>query len=256
MFRTVRKEVSLLTINERIRYLRKDELGLTQAEFAEKLGLKQGSFSSIESGNATVTDRTVKAICMVFNVREEWLRTGEGEMYSPEPVFSLDRFVAERGATELELAIVKAYFELDPATRRTVLEHFKARLASAVTDEDEAEAEALKQDYLREMNDETAGYPAKLYFNYTDGTKKRIDFSTVTWHGLPEGKTKEDYDKEVSFWGSERTASKKQQLETNLPSISSGLVGDGVKVKNRYLMPIASTTLSASGGKLQNSYGF
>ena len=114
----------------------------------------------------------------------------------------------------------------------------------------------FKQDYLREMNDETAGYPAKLYFNYTDGTKKRIDFSTVTWHGLPEGKTKEDYDKEVSFWGSERTASKKQQLETNLPSISSGLVGDGVKVKNRYLMPIASTTLSASGGKLQNSYGF
>ena len=60
----------------------------------------------------------------------------------------------------------------------------------------------------------------------------------------------------MSFWGSERTASKKQQLETNLPSISSGLVGDGVKVKNRYLMPIASTTLSASGGKLQNSYGF
>ena len=114
----------------------------------------------------------------------------------------------------------------------------------------------FKQDYLREMNDETAGYPAKLYFNYTDGTKKRIDFSTVTWPGLPEGKTKEDYDKEVSFWGSERTASRKQQLETNLPSISSGLVGDGVKVKNRYLMPIASTTLSASGGKLQNSYGF
>lgn len=114
----------------------------------------------------------------------------------------------------------------------------------------------FKQDYLREMNDETAGYPAKLYFNYTDGTKKRIDFSTVTWHGLPEGKTKEDYDKEVSFWGSERTATTKQQLETNLPSISSGLVGDGVKVKNRYLMPIASTTLSASGGKLQNSYGF
>ena len=114
----------------------------------------------------------------------------------------------------------------------------------------------FKQDYLREMNDETAGYPAKLYFNYTDGTKKRIDFSTVTWHGLPEGKTKEAYDKEVSFWGSERPASRKQQLETNLPSISSGLVGDGVKVKNRYLMPIASTTLSASGGKLQNSYGF
>ena len=139
-----------MTINERIRHLRKDELDLTQAEFASKLGLKQAGVSAIERDSVAVTDRTVKAICMVFNVREEWLRTGEGEVYSPEPVFSLDRFVAERGATELELAIVKAYFELDPATRRTVLEHFKARLASAVTDEDEAEAEALKQDYLRQ----------------------------------------------------------------------------------------------------------
>lgn len=134
-----------MSIHERIRYLRKDVLGMNQTEFAERLGLKQGSFSSIESGSSTVTDRTVKAICMVFNVREEWLRTGEGEMYSSAELFSLDRFVAERGATELELAIVKAYFELDPAIRQAVLEHFRARLTA---DPDELEAEAVKQEYL------------------------------------------------------------------------------------------------------------
>lgn len=136
-----------MSIHERIRYLRKDVLGMNQTEFAERLGLKQGSFSSIESGSSTVTDRTIKAICMVFNVREEWLRTGEGEMYSSAELFSLDRFVAERGATELELAIVKAYFELDPAIRQAVLEHFKGRLAA---DPDELEAEAVKQEYLRQ----------------------------------------------------------------------------------------------------------
>lgn len=136
-----------MSIHERIRYLRKDVLGMNQTEFAERLGLKQGSFSSIESGSSTVTDRTIKAICMVFNVREEWLRTGEGEMYSSTELFSLDRFVAERGATELELAIVKAYFELDPAIRRTVLEHFRAHLTA---DPDELEAEAVKQEYLRQ----------------------------------------------------------------------------------------------------------
>ena len=134
-----------MSIHERIRYLRKDVLGMNQTEFAERLGLKQGSFSSIESGSSTVTDRTIKAICMVFNVREEWLRTGEGEMYSSAELFSLDRFVAERGATELELAIVKAYFELDPAIRQAVLEHFRARLTA---DPDELEAEAVKQEYL------------------------------------------------------------------------------------------------------------
>jgi len=136
-----------LSIHERIRYLRKDVLGMNQTEFAERLGLKQGSFSSIESGSSTVTDRTIKAICMVFNVREEWLRTGEGEMYNQGELFSLDRFVAERGATELELAIVKAYFELDPAIRQAVLEHFRAHLTA---DPDELEAEAVKQEYLRQ----------------------------------------------------------------------------------------------------------
>ena len=136
-----------MTINERIRHLRKDELDLTQSEFASKLGLKQAGVSAIERDSVAVTDRTIKAICMVFNVREEWLRTGEGEMYNQGELFSLDRFVAERGVTELELAIVKAYFELDPAIRQTVLEHFKARLAA---DPDELEAEAVKQEYLRQ----------------------------------------------------------------------------------------------------------
>ena len=53
------------------------------------------------------------------------------------------------------------------------------------------------------------------------------------------------------------------QMNTNLPSISSGLVGnsltgskDAVSVKNRYLLPIASTTISASNGVLSNSYGY
>lgn len=136
-----------MTINERIRHLRKDELDLTQSEFANKLGLKQAGVSAIERDSVAVTDRTIKAICMVFNVREEWLRTGEGEMYSSAELFSLDRFVAERGATELELAIVKAYFELDPAIRQAVLEHFRAHLTA---DPDELEAEAVKQEYLRQ----------------------------------------------------------------------------------------------------------
>lgn len=114
----------------------------------------------------------------------------------------------------------------------------------------------FKDDYMNQVMDERNGYPETIYFNYTDETKKHIDFNSVTWHGLPEGKTKDDYDANSSFWGKERTTSNKTQLETNLPSISSGLVGSDVKVKNRYLMPIAATTISASGGKLQNSYGY
>lgn len=119
-----------MSINDRIRYLRKDVLDLTQTEFAEKIGLKQAGMSAIEQGNVAITDRVIKTICTVFNVSESWLRTGEGEMYSKDELFSLDRFARERGATELELQIIKAYFSLDPGIRREVLEHFKTCLAS------------------------------------------------------------------------------------------------------------------------------
>ena len=135
-----------MTINERIKLLRKEK-GLTQKTLASTLGITQSGVSFLEQEGSSVSDQTIKLICTVFNVREEWLRTGEGEMYSSAELFSLDRFVAERGATELELAIVKAYFELDPAIRQAVLEHFRARLTA---DPDELEAEAVKQEYLRQ----------------------------------------------------------------------------------------------------------
>lgn len=135
-----------MTINERIKFLRKEK-GLTQKTLASTLGITQSGVSFLEQEGSSVSDQTIKLICTVFGVREEWLRTGEGEMYNQGELFSLDRFVAERGATELELAIVKAYFELDPAIRQAVLEHFRAHLTA---DPDELEAEAVKQEYLRQ----------------------------------------------------------------------------------------------------------
>ena len=80
--------------------------------------------------------------------------------------------------------------------------------------------------------------------------------SSVEWYGLPEGKTSADYDDSKDFFGKERKDATQKNLTVNLPSISSGLVGDNVEVKNRYLLPIGSTTISASNGTLYNSYGY
>ena len=114
----------------------------------------------------------------------------------------------------------------------------------------------FKDNYVAQMNDETNGYPEKIYFNSTDESKTVIDVSSVTWYGLPEGKTSADYDDSKDFFGKERTDATQKNLNVNLPSISSGLIGDNVTVKNRYLLPIGSTTISASNGTLYNSYGY
>nr|DAK85609.1 MAG TPA: Repressor protein CI [Caudoviricetes sp.]DAZ55459.1 MAG TPA: Repressor protein CI [Caudoviricetes sp.] len=67
-------------MNERIKQIRKDA-GLTQEKFAERIGLKQNSIALIESGKRTPSEQTVLSICREFKVRQEWLRTGDGDPY-------------------------------------------------------------------------------------------------------------------------------------------------------------------------------
>lgn len=113
----------------------------------------------------------------------------------------------------------------------------------------------FKETYLRQVADGT--YQQKLYFNYSDEAKTVIDYSSITWHGIPNGKSEADYAGSVSsFGGAKIDDPSDKTIYTQLPTISSGLVGDDVKVKNRYIMPIASTTISASNGTLHNSYGY
>lgn len=69
-------------MNTRIKQIR-NSLGLSQSEFAAKIGIGQTGISSIERGNSIVTDRTIYQIVSVFGVDEHWLRTGEGDMFPP-----------------------------------------------------------------------------------------------------------------------------------------------------------------------------
>lgn len=69
-------------MNIRIKKLRK-ELDLTQQAFAERIGLKQNSIALIESGKRNISTQAILSICREFNVNEEWLRTGVGEMFVP-----------------------------------------------------------------------------------------------------------------------------------------------------------------------------
>jgi transcriptional regulator with XRE-family HTH domain len=69
---------------ERLIKLRK-ALNYSQSEFAARLGVKRSSISMIETENNPLTDKSVKLICMTFNVSEKWLRTGAGQMFNDSP---------------------------------------------------------------------------------------------------------------------------------------------------------------------------
>lgn len=67
-------------LNERINYLIKN-LGMKKTAFAEKLNVSQAFVSQLCSGVKQPSERTIQDICTKFNVNEEWLRTGNGEMF-------------------------------------------------------------------------------------------------------------------------------------------------------------------------------
>ena len=73
------KEVNI-EMKDRIKKLRKD-LDLTQREFGDRIGIKGNSIANYELGRNEPIDAVISLICREFNVSEEWLRYGTGDMY-------------------------------------------------------------------------------------------------------------------------------------------------------------------------------
>lgn len=69
-------------MKDRLRELRKN-LKLSGEKFGERIGIGRSAVSNLESGRNNLTEPIILAICREFNVNEEWLRFGNGEMFLP-----------------------------------------------------------------------------------------------------------------------------------------------------------------------------
>ncbi|MFZ8787993.1 helix-turn-helix domain-containing protein, partial [Thermocrinis sp.] len=81
-----------MTIGERIQHLRK-ALGLTQTEFASRIGLTYKMLGLYERGKYTPSEKVLKLISSTFGVSYEWLKTGQGNMWQKREKASLEEFV-------------------------------------------------------------------------------------------------------------------------------------------------------------------
>ena len=80
-------------MNNRIRELRK-HLGMTTEVFGKKIGIVSSAVTNIEAGRRQPTQQLITSICREFKVNEQWLRTGEGDMFLPtDPDAEIAEFV-------------------------------------------------------------------------------------------------------------------------------------------------------------------
>ena len=110
-------------MNERIKELRK-KLGLTLEKFGERLGVKKAAVSKWENGD-NITDQMFKSICREFNVNEEWLRNGTGEMFKPSPSDALYKLKQDYNLSEADYVMVEKFVNLQPETRQAVFNYMK-----------------------------------------------------------------------------------------------------------------------------------
>jgi transcriptional regulator with XRE-family HTH domain len=81
-----------MTIGKRIRHLRQT-LNMSQVEFAKAIYISNGYIAELECEHRRVNDRIIHLISLTFGINENWLKTGEGEMFFNTPAEKLQRMV-------------------------------------------------------------------------------------------------------------------------------------------------------------------
>lgn len=112
-------------MQNRIKSLRK-KLNLTQEEFGKRLGMKKNSISQIENGINSLTEQLLVSICREFGVNENWLRTGDGEMFADVPVedeyFKAATQISKSGDKFAMQAIIE-YWKLDDVSKEVLRDY-------------------------------------------------------------------------------------------------------------------------------------
>lgn len=144
-----------MTENERVRELRKNYLKLTLEEFGGKIKFGKSSISDIETGRRDLTDQARMLICTTFNVREAWLRDGEGEPFEPPATGPIDGIVRQYDLTDAERLLVEKFVTLPDAERAAIL-HYVQAVADELTrqENEKAGAEALARQILMDKQAE------------------------------------------------------------------------------------------------------
>lgn len=109
---------------------------MNQADFAAPLGLKQSTIGNYESGSRGVSDATILAICREYGVSEQWLRTGEGDVFASNQVPStiVSNLAQEYDLDLMDQNLIAEYLKLDKQSRE-VLKGYIRRVFLASDDE-------------------------------------------------------------------------------------------------------------------------
>lgn len=147
-------------MKERLKELRK-ALGLTQAAFAEKIGAKQNTVATYEMGRNTPRDPVIHSICKEFGVNKDWLLTGTGEMFAPDPADELEALAAKYHYSPAAGLLIEKFVNL-PEDRREVIIKFLEDYAAALSELKAAKSSGASGEREKSIDEKVEEYRRKL----------------------------------------------------------------------------------------------
>lgn len=123
-----------MNIGDRIKKIRKS-LDLTQEAFASRIGSVQNTITGYESGRRNPSAPVISLICKDFNVNEEWLRDGTGEMFAPDASDELEALVKRYDLSNADQVLIEKYINLKAGSRETIID-FITDVVAALEDLD------------------------------------------------------------------------------------------------------------------------
>lgn len=151
-----------MTENERIKAVR-SEIKITMEEFGQRLGVTRATVSRLESGKITVSSQVRRAICREFGVSENWLLTGEGEMFLEPLSRQLDAIYQRHQLTPEDRIMMEEFLMLGPEVRRGILDYIhrvSKRLSQREDQQIDAEAAELAFQLREEKKEQEGGSSA------------------------------------------------------------------------------------------------
>lgn len=129
-------------MNNRIKEVRMRR-GFNQEEFANRLGVTKSAVSGYETGRRIPTEAIIRSICREFQVNEEWLRFGKGEMDSLVTFEAIREIDKAFNLNNFEAAFLERYFYLSKDERQEFCDYLINLFGDILQDFDQGDIDPL-----------------------------------------------------------------------------------------------------------------